>query len=31
MMAEEDAFWCLLGIVKAANNVLSYDFKKPEE
>jgi hypothetical protein len=26
-MTEEDAFWNLVGIVKAFNNVFTYDFK----
>jgi hypothetical protein len=30
-MAEEDAFWALIGIVKAFNNVLFFDFKEPKE
>ena len=27
-MNEEDAFWALVGIVKAFSNVLTYDFKE---
>jgi hypothetical protein len=31
MMSEEDAFWTLLGIVKAFNNVYIHDFKDPKD
>lgn len=27
LMSEEDAFWTLVGMVKAFNNVYSFDFK----
>jgi hypothetical protein len=27
-MSEEDAFWMLIGIVKAFNNLYSFDFKE---
>lgn len=30
-MSEEDAFWNLIGVVKAFNNVYIFDFKEPKE
>lgn len=30
-MSEEDAFWALVGMVKAFNNVYSFDFKNDEK
>lgn len=30
-MNEEDAFWSLVGIVKAFNNLLIFDFKEPKD
>jgi hypothetical protein len=30
-MTEEDAFWCLVGIVKAFTHVYCFDFKDPKE
>eukprot|EP00347_Sterkiella_histriomuscorum_P017570 403348829 len=31
IMNEEDAFWSLVGIVKAFNNLFIFDFKEPKE
>jgi hypothetical protein len=30
-MNEEDAFWAIVGIVKAFAHVYSFDFKDPKE
>lgn len=31
IMSEEDAFWNLIGIIKAFNNVFTFDFKEPKD
>ena len=31
IMNEDDAFWCLVGIVKAFNNLFIFDFKEPKD
>lgn len=31
IMSEEDAFWSLVGIIKAFNNLFIFDFKEPKD